>query len=325
MRQLVLGIDVAKDTLDVILLDGDQRHYRQVANAAAGHTQLAKWLQLKTRGQTVHACLEATGQYGDGIATFLFEQGHRVSVVNPARIKAYAASTLRRFKTDKGDAELIALYCQRERPEHWSPPSESFAELQAMMRHLDNLKQMLQQEKNRLKSGMKSARGLAALQKHVDFLEAEIKQLSADIEQHSDQDLDLKQQRDLLRTIPGIGTLTALKLLSEVRDFGAFGNAPQLAAYAGLVPEQHNSGTSIHRKPCLSRKGNAHLRKALFMPALVALRYNPLIIALKARMQSTGHCPIAIIGAAMRKLLHLAYGVIKTGKPFDPCHAQPMT
>ncbi len=230
MSQLVLGIDVAQDTLAVILLDRDKTQYRQVANTAAGHAQLLKWLQLKTGGQQVHACLEATGRYGDGIATLLFEQGQQVSVVNPARIKAYAASLLRRAKNDKADAELIALYCQREQPALWAPPSESFAALQAMMRQLDNLKKMLQQEKNRLKSGIETPQVVASLQRHIAFLDAEIKQLDAEIAQHSDQDPDLKQQKDLLVTIPGIGALTALKVLSEVRDLRAFEGAPQLAA-----------------------------------------------------------------------------------------------
>jgi len=322
MSQLTLGIDVSKDTLDVILLAGEKTQYRQVANSAAGFEQLGRWLQLKTNGLQVHACLEATGQYGDGIALFLYEQGHQVSVVNPARIKAYGASTLRRFKNDKGDAELIAIYCQRERPDLWTPPSESFTELQAMMRHLDDLKKMYQQENNRLKSGVKSARVLASLRQHLEFLAAQIKQLGDDIDQHSDQDPELNRQKGLLHSIPGIGDLTALKLLSEVRDLRAFESAKQLAAYVGLVPEERVSGSSVRGKPRLSRKGNAHLRKALYMPALSALRHNPLIIALKERMLKTGHSKMAIVGAAMRKLLHLAYGVIKTGKPFDPNHAQ---
>ncbi len=325
MRQLSLGIDVAKETLDVVLLDRDVSHYQQVPNTPAGHAQLAQWLQRKAQGERVHACLEATGQYGDGIATYLCELGHPVSVVNPARIKAYAASRLRRFKHDKGDAELIATYCQREQPELWTPPGESFSELRAMTRHLEDLKKMRQQESNRLKSGMTSPRVLAALQEHLAFLDAQIKELSDDIDRHSNEDRELKAQKDLLTSIPGIGSLTAAKLLSEVRDFGAFLNAPQLAAYAGLVPEQYRSGTSVWSKARLSRKGNAHLRKALYMPALVALRHNPLIVALKARMEKTGHRPMEIVGAAMRKLLHLAYGVIKTGKPFDPNHAQTAT
>lgn len=322
MSQLTLGIDVSKDTLDVVLLDGDKTQYRQIANKAAGYAQLAKWLQLKIGGQLVHACMEATGQYGDDIAVFLFDLGHQVSIVNPARIKAYASSTLRRFKNDKGDAELIAIFCQREHPDLWTPPSATFTELQAMVRYLDDLKKARQQENNRIKSKVKSPRVLALLQQHLVFLDAQIKQLTREIDQHIDQDPDLKAQKKLIKSIPGIGALTAAKLLGEIRDLRDFRGAPQLAAYAGLVPEQRDSGTSVHSKPRLSKKGNAHLRKALFMPAVVASHHNPVIMALKMRMLKTGHCPMAIVGAAMRKLLHLAYGVVKTGKPFDPHHAE---
>ena len=193
MSQLALGIDVAKDTLDAMLLKEDKKQYCQVANTAAGHAQLLKWLQLKAGGQQVHACLEATGRYGDGIATLLFEQGQQVSVVNPARIKAYAASLLWRAKNGKGDAELVALYCQREQPALWTPPGEGVAELQTIMRHLDSLKEMLQQEKNRLEAGIETPYVLAALHRHIAFLEEEIAQLDAEIAQHSDQDSDLKQ------------------------------------------------------------------------------------------------------------------------------------
>jgi transposase len=320
MSQVALGIDVSKDTLDVALLDGDKVRFHQVTNDTAGFTRLGKWLH-QTKGHDIHCCLEATGQYGDGIATYLYEQGYAVSVVNPARIKAYASSKLRRFKTDKGDAELIAVYCQKESPALWTPPDEAVRELQSLVRHLDDLKKMLQQQRNRQQSGVTSRRVQHDLAVHIAFLEEQIKTLTSDIQDHIDQHPDLKQQRDLLKSIPGIGKLTAAVILGEIRDIRSFESARQLAAYAGLAPEQRESGTSVRRKPHLSKTGNAHLRKALYMPAVVALTRNPLMVDLRARMEKTGHCTMQIIGAIMRKLLHLAYGVIKTGKPFDPKHA----
>jgi len=324
MSQVVLGIDVSKDKLDVALLDGDKVRFHQVSNNSAGYARLHKWL-APTQGRRLHACLEATGQYGEGIATYLFEQGCVVSVVNPARIKAYAASKLRRFKSDKGDAELIAVYCQKEAPALWSPPEESVRELQYLVRHLNDIKNMRQQVRNRLQSGVSSRRVCDDLAAHLAFLDEQIARLTRDIQEHIDQHPDLKEQRDLLKSIPGIGELTAAVLLGEIRDIRSFENARQLAAYAGLVPEQRNSGTSVHHKPRLSKTGNAHLRKALYMPAIVARTHNPLTAALSERMLQTGHCMMAIIGAIMRKLLHLAYGVIKTGKPFDPLHAQSVS
>ena len=128
MCQVTLGIDVSRDKLDVALLRVEKVRFHQFANSTSGYALLVEWLR-SSGTQSVHACLEATGQYGDGVATYLFQQGYQVSVVNPARIKAYGASKLRRYKTDKGDAELIAVYCQKEVPSFWSPPEENVREL----------------------------------------------------------------------------------------------------------------------------------------------------------------------------------------------------
>lgn len=245
-------------------------------------------------------------------------------MVNPARIKAYAASTLRRFKSDKGDAELIARFCQKEAPARWTPPPESFRELQALVRHLEDLKGLRQQERNRLQAEPGSPRVREDLEAHIGFLDGQIAQVTQDIHDHIDRYPELKHRKDLLTSIPGIGETTAAVLLGEVRDLLAFSSPRQLAAYAGLVPEPRDSGTSVHRRPRLSKRGNARLRKALYLPAVVAKRHNPLLRDLSERMTKTGHCPMAILGAIMRKLLHLAYGVIKTGRPFDPDYAKTL-
>lgn len=321
MSQFTLGIDVSKDTLDFTLLGDGTVQHRKYANTVAGYSSVVEWLH-KAGAEKVHACLEATGQYGDGVATYLYNHGYQVSVVNPARIKAYANSKLRRFKTDKGDAEIIALFCQKETPALWTPPPDSFRELQYLVRHLDDLKNMRQQEINRLKSGVTSLCVQNSLQAIIDFFDAQIKQVTKNIEQHLNKYPDLKRQKDLLKSIPGIGDTTAAILLSEVRDFRAFESADQLAAYAGLVPEQRISGTSVHKKTRLAKCGNPKLRKALYMPAIVAKQYNPIVRNFCERLSATDHSPMSIIGAAMHKLLNLAYGVIKTGKPFDPAYGQ---
>jgi transposase len=323
MTPWTLGIDVAKDTLDVALLGEGTLRFRRVANTPAGYAQLLAWLQRLTDARP-HACLEATGPYGEGVANHLHAQGYPVSVVNPARIKAYAASTLRRFKSDKGDAELIARFCQKESPARWTPPPESFRELQALVRHLEDLKGLRQQEHNRRLVTVSCSLVEANLTAHLTFLDAQIAEVTEAIRTHIAQHPDLKHQKDLLTSIPGIGETTAALLLGEVRDLRAFASARQLAAYAGLVPEPRDSGTSVHRRPKLSKRGNARLRKALYLPAVVAKRHNPLLRDLSERMTKTGHCPMAIIGAIMRKLLHLAYGVIKTDRPFDPDYAKTM-
>jgi transposase len=279
---------------------------------------LLRWLRKHSKSVRPHVCMEATGQYGDAIATLLHQEGYPVSVVNPARIKAYADSHLRRNKTDKADAQLIAEFCLKQEPPLWSPPPASFRDLQALVRRLEDLQDNLQQEKNRLQSGVSTPTVVADLQAHITYLEGQIATLLKAIREHIAQYPELKKQQDLLDSIPGIGALTAAKLLGEIRHFSDFDSARQLAAYAGLTPRNQFSGTSVHRKARLSKTGNAHLRRILYMPAVSAKRWNPIVKEFCERLRKNGLLPMQAVAAAMRKLLHLAYGVLKTGRPFDP-------
>lgn len=323
MEQRVLGIDVAKETLDIALSDGFHLSHGQFSNTQRGYEQLEIWLR-KQSSSNVHVCLEATGQYGDGVAEYLFTQGFPVSVVNPARIKHYGNSKLRRNKTDKADAQLIAEYCIREKPAFWTPPPTSFKDLQALVRHLDDLQGAFRQESNRLQSGVHTPFVVNSLNSICDFLDEQIKQTKKAIQEHIDQHEELKRMQNLLVTIPGIGKLTAAKLLGEIRNVLDFQSARQLAAYAGLTPRNFLSGTSVHKKSRLSKTGNANLRKALYMPAIVAIKHNPIIQSFCARLSHTGLKPMEVVGAAMRKLLHLVFGILKTGRPFDPSYLNTM-
>lgn len=317
MTQPILGIDVAKETLDTALKIDQRILYKQFENTLTGYQHLATW--LKKQGSTqAHACLEATGQYGDGISEYLYGQGHLVSVVNPARIKHYANSKLRRNKTDKADAQLIAEYCEKEKPAVWSPPPASYKDLQALVRHLDDLMVTRQQESNRLTSGVRTVVVIDNLRALITFLDQQIKECKKAIQEHINRHAELRHRQDLLVTIPGIGRLTAAKLLGEIRDVLDFENARQLAAYAGLSPRNVFSGTSVHKKARLSKTGNANLRKALYMPAISAKHWNPIVVQFCERLLKYGLRPMEVIGAAMRKLLHIVFGVLKTDRPFDP-------
>lgn len=317
MDKPVIGIDVAKGTLDVILLSQERSVYAQVENNLDGYQQLEGWLRKQT-AEGGHICLEATGQYSDGVAEYLHQKGYPVSVVNPARIKHYGNSKLRRNKTDKADAKLIAEYCQRECPAPWTPPPASFKTLQALVRHLDDLIQTRQQEMNRLGSGVSIPLVTTSLQALVSFLDEQIAQVKQAIQALIDQDPQLRHQQDLLVSIPGIGRLTAAKLLGEIRNIRDFQSARQLAAYAGLTPRNFFSGTSIHKKALLSKTGNANIRRLLYMAGISAKRWNPIVHAFCQRLLDNGKCPMEVIAAAMHKLLHLAYGVLKHDRPFDP-------
>jgi len=315
--QSILGIDVSKSTLDVILITENGTYYKTIHNTPQGYQQLENWL-VDHKAQKTHACLEATGQYGEAVAEYLFECGHQVSVVNPARIKRYGESKLHRNKTDKADAALIAEFCLKEKPALWQPLGPEIKHLRALIRRLEDQKANLRQEINRLKSGERDSWVVSDLQIHIDYLQERIAATEKEIQDFINKTPGLKSQQKLLTTIPGIGDLTANTLLAEIGDISAFDSAPQLAAYAGLNPQGHRSGSSVHKKARISKQGRSELRHCLYMPAVVAMSYNPVIQDLSHRMTERGSLKMEIVVAAMRKLLHIAYGVLKNRLPFDP-------
>ncbi len=315
----VLGIDVSKKTFHAALLRAEGRtRQREFANNAAGFARLGSWLH-RQEAACVHACLEATGSYGEQLARFLHQAGHRVSVVNPRQIRAFAESKLARNKTDPLDAVLIAGFCQAQQPAAWSPPPPEIAELEALVRRLDALEQIRQQEANRLEVARAVVR--PSIAEHLEFLGQQIGKTQQAIHDHIDSHPDLRARHDLLVSIPGIAAKTAAKLLAEIPQLEQFSQARQVAAFAGLNPRQWSSGSSVRGRSRLSKIGSPRIRKALYMPALVALRHNPLIRGLARRLALRGKLPMVIVGAAMRKLLYLAYGVLKSGKPCDPSYS----
>lgn len=312
----IIGIDIAKKKFDVCLLIGSTRQQTQFSNEQAGFEQFQQWLTEQGAPEG-HVCMEATGIYYEAVAEYLYQQDYTVSVVNPWQIKAFAQSKLRRHKNDKLDAHLIAEFCQKEQPRPWQPLAAHQRTLQALARHRDGLVQTRQQQRNRLESS-RDPLVSASLQRLITQLTTEIEQLDQQIQDHLDHHPDLKNNRDLLSSIPGIGDQTATFLLAEMPNLAAYPSAKHAAADAGLTPSEYNSGSSIHRQPHLSKMGNARVRKLLYFPALAALRYNPLIKQLRARLLERGKAKMVIVGAAMRKLLHLAFGILKHQLPFDP-------
>lgn len=320
MKQ-ILGIDISKATFDVALTGNNQTfHQAEFANTPKGFKELTKWLNGQDV-KTLHACLEATGRYGDALATFLHAKGDDVSMVNPSRVHAYGQSKLQRNTTDRLAARLIADFCYTQQPELWTPPSTAQRELQELSREITNLKEERQRKRNKLKSGIDSQRVFRSLERHIGFIEREIAKLEDEVQQLIKTEPELMEDIQLLTSIPAISTITAVRFLAEV-DVSHFQQASQVAAYAGLAPREHSSGTSVHKKPRISKIGNRHLRTAFYMPALSAHRHNPIIRALVDRLSERGKSKMTIIGAVMRKLLHLAFGVLKTRKPFDPNHLQ---
>lgn len=316
MAQAYLGIDIAKNTFDVALLWQDTKpRHKRFENTSEGFSKLDVYLQQQGV-QELHACLEATGHYGDALARHLFHRGYKVSVVNPAGPHAFARAQLSRTKTDKADSIRIAQFCLAHQPQLWTPPKEELVELQAMVRRLESLHQMRQMEQARLESASPSVR--PSINAVLAILLEQIKKLEQEIEEHIDRHPDLKGQTDLLSSIPGIAFKTAVTLLCELGDWSRFKSARCAAAYVGLVPRLWESGTSVQGRSRLCKLGNARLRKALFLPAMSALQHNPVLAAMRKRLLESGKSRLAIVGAAMRRLIHLAFGVLKSGKPFDP-------
>ena len=321
MEKAVLGIDIAKKSFDVVLLHAGKQVHRSFANRAEGFEQLSGWLQEQGLEQ-VPACLEATGRYGEALAHYLYERKHRVSVVNPAQIRDYARSKLTRNKTDKLDASLIAQFCLKEEPALWVPLAPEIQELQALVRHLETLQDMRTQENNRLTAANPSTLVQTMLKEHLHFLDQQIQDVQRRIEEHIHRHPGLKQQQELLLSIPGIGKKTAAKLLGE--NIQSFSDGRHLAAYAGLNPSQSRSGSSVRKRTKLSRIGRTGLRKALYFPAISAMRFNPLIQTFCDRLVDRHKQSMIVIAAAMRKLLCLALGVLKSGQPCDTHYRHPL-
>lgn len=312
----ILGIDISKAKFDVALMVANKIKKTHVfENTPDGFTALSNWL-VKQNIVTVAACMEATGSYGEALATYLYDQGFAVSVVNPAQIKSFSGAQLMRAKTDKTDAKMIAQFYLHMQPEQWSPPPLHVRELQALVQRLSALAQMEGQEQNRLDTAAIVIR--PSIETVLGTIRAEIKTVEALIRDHIDRHPDLKAKSALLDSIPGIGKATIARILAFIGDVQRFDHAKALAAFVGLNPTVYQSGSSVRGKSHLSKKGNSVLRKTLYMPAIVARRYNPVIKEFADRLKKAGKPNMVIIGALMRKLLHIIYGVLKSGMPFDP-------
>jgi transposase len=286
-----------------------------VANNLEGFESLKQWL-AKHGASRIHACCEATGTYSEAIALFLQQQGHVVSVVNPAQIAAYAQSQLSRAKTDAMDARLIARFCEREQPAAWTPPPTEERLLLALLRDLQDLQTMERAESNRLGTAHPGVR--ERIERHLDFLTREIEQLKKKIEKHIDHHDQLRGRRDLLDSVPGLGENTIPWLIAYLGDGKRFPGSKCAVAFVGLCPKPRQSGTTVHGKARIAKSGHADLRHALYMPAVVAYSRCKAFASFVRRLKTAGKPPKVIIVALMRKLVAIAQAILKSGKPFDP-------
>lgn len=312
---LPLGIDISKKKIDCALMLGAKFKNKVFANTPEGFAGLCAWIDQHAQG-LVHACMEATGIYWEAVAVHLANAGHRVSVINPALAKAHAQSLGLRSKTDAIDARTLADYCRQRQPAPWAAPSLSEQRLKALVLRLQGLVAMRAEEKNRIESARDSVRD--SLDKHLQWLDEEIRRIEQQISQTLDDDPTLRGKRELLTSIPGLGERTLAILLAYGLGRERFDKARQFVAFAGLSVREHESGSSVRARPRLSKVGHARLRSALYMPAMVALYRTDWGRRYRERLAGNGKPAKVIIGAMMRKLVHVAFGVLKSGKKFDP-------
>ncbi len=313
-----LGIDVAKAKLDCCLLlapESTKRKSKSVANTKAGFATLLEWLAGKSVAlPQLHAVMEGTGVYHEQAALALVDAGVTVSIVNPAQIKDFGRGLAVRTKTDGVDSFVLARYGALLKPVAWQPPAPEARVLKALLARREAVAQDLRRELNRQEKA--DATETPALIRQsigdsIEFLRKQLAKLQQDIDHHIERHTDLQRDMDLLTSIPAVGRQTGSNILAIVHSH-RFDSAEQLAAYLGLVPVERQSGSSVLGKARLSKAGPPRMRAVLYMAAVVATKYNPHVKAVYGRLVARGKAKMAAIGAAMRKLVHLCFGVLKT-------------
>lgn len=324
---LYVGIDISKLSLDVAIT-GDGKNFLdsfKVPNDDSGFKKIVRIIlkhQQKTNTEKVHICLESSGIYTEKLFNFLQEEtDFIVSRINPSKSNAFAKSLLLRTKTDKVDAKLLAIFCSCTKPDATLPQKSEMKKFKSLARFLHGLVQKKAELKTQLES-VSSEDFTVVLHDLIKFYEKKILYIEKKIKAHVGVYSELKRQIELLQSIPGIGETSSAIILSELLDEnpkdGCRYSKKVQSAHAGLAPSEKQSGTSIKGKPHLCKIGNAHLRKSLYWPAIVATKYNPFIKKFYERLLQKGKPKMVAIVACMRKLLMIAIGVLNNNAPFDP-------
>jgi transposase len=314
-----LGIDVSKADVHCCLLDGAQRAQGSFKNTSAGFRKLIKW-QKALGLKNVHACMEATGPYWRPLANALHKAEITVSVVPPNRTSFFARSQLRRTKTDRVDAQMLAEFCQTQKPSLWVPTPPEILELRGFLSYRKQLvqqrtalKQLVAQVcANKALRAVHAAQ-LDAIEHAIDAIEQQMRKL---VQRHP----ALREGVARLMSIKGVGELTAAAVYANL-PVDRLRDGKAAAAYGGINPSERESGTSVHGKPRISKIGNSDLRRDLYMPAIVAMRFNGTLKTFADRLRAKGKPPKLIIVAVMRKLLVLMYTLLKNKTTFNPAMA----
>jgi transposase len=320
MTSHTFGVDISARWFDV----ASAEEVRRFTNTSAGISACLGW--LATFGTPVRVGMEATGSYHLPLATALHAAGHVVLVCNPLSIARYSQAVLARTKTDAIDARRIARFCEAHDVVPWTPASPAQQQLHALLAARETLVQERLRLSNRQHAaGYTTTEALVAeLQAPVlAAIEAQIAHIDRELASLAAAETQLGTQLRVLVTIPGLGLTTAGALLASL-PLDRLETARQVAAYVGLCPQERSSGSSIRGRGHIGPLGPASLRKALYLPATVAMRYNPALRVFAERLRAKGKRPKVVITAVMRKLLLLAWTLLRTGQPFSPTHAHDM-
>jgi transposase len=301
-----VGIDVSKDSLDIAVL-GEEQVF-QVDNTPGGIAQLVEGMQEIQPELNV---VEATGGYQRGVVQALLEAGLAVAVVNPARVRQFARACGLLAKTDKLDAQVLAVYGQRVQPRRYESKSEAEKHLSALLVRRRQMEEMLKAEQNRLRTISQSLRG--SVERIIACLKEEKNSVDGRIQQCIAKQEAWQERSEILGSAPGVGMITTATLLADLPELGKL-DRKKIAALVGVAPMNFDSGKRRgYRK---TKGGRTEVRSVLYMSTLVATRYNPLIRAQYQQLLKRGKEKKVALTACMRKFLTILNAMIRDGQPF---------
>ena len=301
-----VGVDVSKDRLDVAVLG--ERPEKQMSNTQKGIAALVQWMQEL---QPELIVVEATGGYQRAVVEALFWAGLPVAVVNPARVRQFARACGLLAKTDKLDAQVLAVFGQRVQPRRYEGKTEAEKQLSALLVRRKQLEEMVKAEQNRLRTISPSLRG--SVERSMAFLKEEKKRIDKQIQECMKEQKAWQEQAEILGSAPGVGTVTTATLLAELPELGKM-DRKKIAALVGVAPMNYDSGRKRgYRK---TKGGRGNVRSVLYMSTLVATRRNPLIQAQYQQMLKRGKLKKVALTACMRKFLTILNAMVRDQQPF---------
>jgi transposase len=324
----VAGIDVAQDELVVCLgkmyddWSPEPYGFKTFANTAKGFAALVEWVNKLTENtKSVRYVMEATGVYHESLAYYLDEKGQEVTIVLPNKISNYARTLEIKTVTDKTASEAIARFGLERKLDQWVKPREVFRRIKQLTRERGQLIEERTVLKNQLHAEQTQAepskKSIGRIKKRIALLDQQEKEIMEELKELIKTDNEVQQIIVLICSLPGIGLLTAATVLGETNGFDLIRNKRQLTSYAGLDIREKQSGTSVKGKPRISKKGNRHLRKAMYLPALAAIRKDERFKAVFTRLVAKHGIKMKAAVAVQRKLIEMTYVLYKTNKPYD--------